>query len=349
MNFKRKNRIKVIRSILEGIFLIVVLGVIINALFSSTDYEAFDNSEATSEDGLVAISYFGVDRNGDSTLISTERLNEHLQALKKQGYVTVTHEDIKNSYKNGKPLPENSLFLMFEDGRRDTGIFAQKLLEKYNYKASMMTYAEKFEEKDPKFLQAKDLKEMLESTYWELGSNGYRLAYINVFDRYNYYLGELSTLEFAMISDCLGRNYNHYLMDYIRDENELPKESYKHMEARISADYEGIRREYEQKMGAVPQLYVLMHANTGQFGNNKKVSHVNSKWIHELFQMNFNREGNCWNTKLGEEDEIYNLTRMQPQPYWYSNHLLMRIKYDSGQDMDFMNGNEEEYKEWNVL
>ncbi len=80
----------------------------------------------------------------------------------------------------GKALPDKALFLLFEDGRRDTAIFSQKIMEKYNYKATMFTYADKFEKNDPKFLMPKDLLKLVDSSYWELGTNGYRLEYINV-------------------------------------------------------------------------------------------------------------------------------------------------------------------------
>lgn len=352
MNRTRKAYVKIVRTVLETVFLLALLAFVLNALFSFNHYEHYDSTavekDSSGNNGFVALSYFGVDREGDADLISTARLEEQLQALYDQGYVTVTQEDIVNYYEKGTPLPEKSLFLMFEDGRRDTAIFAQKILEKYNFKASMLTYAEKFEENDPKFLSAEDLIDLEDSSYWELGTNGYRLSYINVFDRYDYYLGELSTLEFAEMSDCLGRNYNHFLMDYIRDKYGVPKESYRQMYARISADYEGMNREYTQKIGKLPGLYSLMHANTGQFGNCKKVSSTNGEWIYKLFDLNFNREGFCWNSADNAEHTIYDLTRMQPQSYWYINHLLMRIKHDSGLETQFVHGDEKEYQNWNV-
>jgi len=43
------------------------------------------------------------------------------------------------------------------------------------------------------------------------------------------------------------------------------------------------------------------------------------------------------------------LTRMQPQAYWYTNHLLMRIKYDNKQEMEFVKGNLDKQKAWETL
>ena len=43
------------------------------------------------------------------------------------------------------------------------------------------------------------------------------------------------------------------------------------------------------------------------------VSYENEKWIRKLFTMNFNREGCSFNQR---NSSLYDLTRMQPQPYW---------------------------------
>lgn len=234
---------------------------------------------------------------------------------------------------------------MFEDGRRDTAIFADNILENLNYKGVMMTYPEKFDHPDPKFLKPSELTDLTDSTFWELGTNGYRLEYINVYDRYHHFIGEVDPLTYAMMQPYLGRDYNHYLMDFIRDKDRVPAETMDHMKRRIAYDYERLRDLYTEDIGYVPQVHVLMHANTGRFGNTPSVSRENEKWIRKLFSMNFNREGYSFNNK---ESSIYDLTRMQPQPYWPVNHLLMRIKYDTDQDVTFKTGDERIHN-WDII
>lgn len=347
---RRKNRWKILRTIME-IILVASLGLSLYRLFFvHQEYRPFDSSLISSESeytGFIALSYFGVDRNGDtSTRIGHAQLRKHLLALKEQGYVTITQKDIEDYYHHGKPLPRWSLFLMFEDGRRDTAILAQDVLEEMNYKATMMTYASNLLTHDLKFLQPKELLELEESSFWEMGTNGFRLEYINVFDIYGNYLGELDPLRYAQLQPYLGRNYNHYLMDYIRDKYHVPRESYNHMKSRISYDYRRMKELYEEYLGRLPEAHVLMHSNTGRFGNNRDVSAVNERWIRELFPMNFNREGYCLNLR---NSSIYDLTRMQPQPYWPINHLLMRIKYDIDQPVEFLPGDVARQKPLSLL
>ncbi|MEG6586622.1 glycoside hydrolase [Dendrosporobacter sp. 1207_IL3150] len=344
----RKDRKKFIRVVIQLVIIIAVMAIVVNALFTLKSYEAATqrNTKYSGDKGFIALSYFGVEREGNQPLIGVDRLRQHLQALKDLGYVTITQQDIIDYYQSGKDLPEKSVLLMFEDGRRDTAIFSQKILEDLNFKATMLTYPEKFEKKDTKFLMPNELTALEKTTFWELGTNGYRLAFINVFDRYDNYLGELEPLEHAEVAPYLSRKYNHYLMDYIRDEYGVPIESYNRMRTRISYDYEAVRDIYTKSIGYVPGMYILMHSNTGSFGNNDKVSAVNEYWINSLFKMNFNREGFCLNQR---NSSIYDLTRMQPQAYWYTNHLLMRIKYDINQDLEFTKGDLEKQKSWEML
>ena len=344
----RKDRKKIIRVVIQIMIILAVIAICVAALVTLKAYEPYTqrSTRISGDKGFVSLSYFGVGRTGNQTLIAAARLREHLQALKALGYVTITQQDILNYYQSGKNLPEKALFLIFEDGRRDTAIFSQKILEDLNYKATMLTYPEKFEKVDTKFLMPKELRELEKTTYWEMGTNGYRLAFINVYDRYNNYLGELDPLMHSSVAPYLGRKYNHFLMDYIRDEYFIPKESYTKMKDRINYDYETMRDIYTQSIGYVPGMYILMHSNTGSFGNNDKVSAVNDSWIKELFKMNFNREGFCFNQR---NSSIYDLTRMQPQAYWSTNHLLMRIKYDINQDLEFVKGDLNKQKAWEPL
>ena len=344
---------KLIRSILELAVLIWVLFVIARALFTFSVYEPYakDDKEIVSgeDHGFIALSYFGIDREGSSSRISEDRLNKELKALRDNGYVTITQKDIEDYYKNGTPLPDKALYLMFEDGRQDTAIYAQKVMEEYNYKATMFTYAEKFDVVDSFFLMPKDLLKLEQNGFWELGSNGYRLSYINVFDRYGRYIGELNSKEYSAMSKYLGRDYNHYLMDYIRDANGLPMETNSQMRSRISGDYELMKKSYNKGLGKVPSAYILLHSNTGMFGENDKVSEVNEEAIASTFIMNFNREGYSLNNT---ESSIYDLTRLEPQANWYTNHLLMRIRDDlPKEDKDgilFVVGDKSQNESWQL-
>jgi hypothetical protein len=103
---------------------------------------------------------------------------------------------------------------------------------------------------------------------------------------------------------------------------------------------------YTKETGELPKLYILMHSNTGQFASNDKVSIINEKKTKELFDMNYNREGNACNSL---DSSIYDLTRLQPQSYWSTNHLLMKIQNDTQQDIDYVSGNADKKSKWEII
>ncbi len=101
------------------------------------------------------------------------------------------------------------------------------------------------------------------------------------------FLGELTSREYIELTDYMGRDYNHYLMDYIRDKDGLPVESQQMMRERITHDYDLMNDIYTEEIGELPDFYVLMHANTGMFGNNEAVSEVNEENITRLLFCKF--------------------------------------------------------------
>ncbi len=130
---RQKDRHKKKRAIVQGIILAVLAAICIDALFVFSTYKPYKADQVSKQDrGFVALSYFGVDRTGTHDLIGSDLLDEHLTALQRNGFVTITGKDIENYYKKGQNLPEHALFLNFEDGRRDTVVYAEKLLEKHN-------------------------------------------------------------------------------------------------------------------------------------------------------------------------------------------------------------------------
>lgn len=315
MDIKRKNRIKIIRTIFEILFCLTAILMLIIVVFFPKEYKQPDKTKWKQSNGFIALSYTGVSEKNDKHLFSKSQLDSHLRALHDSGYVTIGIEDIVNYYKYEELLPEKALFLIFEDGRRDSFIFAQPVLEKYNFKAVMFTYASNVESIDRLFLKEKDLHYLDRNSYWEVGSNGYRFSYINVYKK-NFESSEVN-------EGSLDMRFTHYLMDYLRDEDDIPLESKKQMQQRITYDYDEMNRIYTSVLGYQPKAYMIMHANALFTNMNPAVEEINLQNIYRHFSLLFNRDVSCFNSKI---DSIYNLTRLQVQPGWTEERLLMEIE-----------------------
>lgn len=297
---------------------------------------------------FIAIAYNGVVYRSkeDGKIVNLQTFTEQLQTLKASGYQTITQQDIINAYNTGASLPEKALLLIFEDGIYDSAVLVQPSLEACNYKATMCTYACNLSDTENHYITGRNAKAMEDSSYWELGSNGYRLSYINIFDRYENYFGHMTLPEFLDVHTHLRRDYNHYLMDFLRDEYRLREETVEEMEERIAWDYEKMDELYQQELGYVPGLYILMHSNTGAYGNDPLVSKKNEEMMQKVFAMNFNRQGTCLNMM---DSSIYDLSRLQARQYFTTNHLMMRIWDDTGHKVMFRLGDASIAKDWQRL
>lgn len=366
-SLRRKNIFKIVRTILEiGLVLAAIGWIVFKLTFDKrTEYKVIsDPAYITASDmGLtpdaaagaswlqpgqerfVCISYNGVSESEalESKLVSRKEFEAQLDALKASGYVTIRQQDILDAYREGKPLPEKSMLLLFEDGIYSTANICQRAMERNNYIGTICSYAQNLGDSEGRYVTTGNIRELLDSSYWELGSNGYRLSYINVFDRYDNYFGQLNLDEFLAVDEYLKRDYNHYLMDFIRSEDRLRMETVEEMEARIAYDYNQMHEIYTTELGFVPSAYVLMHANTDMFGNDPLVSDKNAQMIAQVFGMNFNRQGSCLNTT---GSSVYDLTRLQSRPYFTTNHLMMRVWDDTGDNVAFLVGDVEEAENW---
>lgn len=344
LNVRRKNRRKRIRVFFQAAILLIFGTLLYHAVFDVKTYEAPDKSAWNQKRGFIALSYFGVGRNGTAKLVAKSQLDEQLKALHDQGYRTISQQDILDFYAKGASLPDKALFLAFEDGRNDSDLFAEPLLEKYNYKATFLSYADKMGNSERKFVQPKDMLDMVKTGFWELGTNGYRLSYINIFDKDGRFVGMKDEKELTDKANVA--YYNHYLMDFLRDENMIPVENRAQMEARIESDYKAMNDVYAKSLGYVPSVYMIMHANALGEGMNPLVTAANTANIKRLFKLHFNREGSSLNTKA---NGVLDLTRVQPEPYWSTNHLLMKIRMDTGESMVFVRGDKEAADAWEGL
>jgi len=343
LNPAKKNRSKLLRSIAQFVIVLFLAVILIRVVFL-TEKKEEETVPLVNQDGFIALSYFGVSRNDSPKYVSKKNLEKQLELLEGQGYKTISQQDILDFYENNKPLPEKALFLSFEDGRTDSSIFAQNIMEELNYKATMFTYANKMDTRDNKFLKPKDLLLMQKSGFWELGSNGYRLTYINIYNDKGQSLGVID--ENDVPNKTTIEYYNHYLMDFIRNQYMIPSETRQEMEARIQKDYQLMQSIYEEKLGKVPETYAIMHANSLYNNMDPLVESSNDIEIRNTFRMHFNLEQGAFNDK---DADLYSLSRLQVSPYWATNHVMMKIRQASKQQVEFEVGDAQQAKKWSVL
>ena len=103
---RHKNRVKRARTLVEIAFVVAALYLLYTLFFHGKTYQPYTESQVspTTDTGFIALSYFGVDRIGDtSTLIGEKQLQRCSQHFRAAGHV----------YPNGIHVPDH------EAGRSD--------------------------------------------------------------------------------------------------------------------------------------------------------------------------------------------------------------------------------------
>ncbi len=299
------------------------------------------------EPHFVAISYKNLttEQNASGKTVASDLFAAQLNALHSAGYRTVTPQDVIDYYTHKGGLPDKAMMLIIEDGDYQTAKLAEQVLQRNEYQAVLCTYASEIGSGSGAKISGSDLRALDQTKWWKFGTSGYRLAYINVFDRYANAVGRLTAQEFQNMSRFIGDDYSAYLMDYLRDSDRLRVESEAEMTRRIQSDYQQMATVYEKELTYIPLVYVLNSPNTGAFGKNEEVSRVNREMIEKNFSLNFNRMGTALNTL---KVSCYDLSRLQVQDYFSTNHLMMRLWDDTGDDVVFSVGDEMEAQRWYV-
>lgn len=74
--------------------------------------------------------------------VSPKRFNEQMEFLYRQGYLTLTLNDVCDWIDRKKKLPKKSVCITFDDGHRDNFYIAFPVLEKYGFKATIFIAAD---------------------------------------------------------------------------------------------------------------------------------------------------------------------------------------------------------------
>ncbi|MBI2610142.1 polysaccharide deacetylase family protein [Candidatus Giovannonibacteria bacterium] len=145
-------------------------GALAAVFFSNRNQTYVNNGEAKA---VPVLLYHGVVPKEDGTNISAEKFKEQMFALKKAGYETVSLADLYAFLKGEKKLPDKSFVLTFDDGRKDSYYPVDPILRALDYRAVIFVVASfSITDKSSYYLTKEEVKQMINSGRWEIGSHG---------------------------------------------------------------------------------------------------------------------------------------------------------------------------------
>lgn len=165
-------------------FLLLAFSLVFTSFALFAGAGSTDEKNSKDEVFLPIIMYHSISKDkklqNDYTISPTVFEND-LKYLTKNGYTTVTVEDLINYVYHGKDLPDKCIMLTFDDGYYNNYYYAYPLLKKYKCKAVILPIASMTE----KFTQTQDIsvsyghisdddiKEMVNSGYVEIQNHSY--------------------------------------------------------------------------------------------------------------------------------------------------------------------------------
>ncbi len=85
----------------------------------------------------AVIVYHSFDRGGSCVSVTPERFREHLSIIKSMGYSTITASEMVAAIGGGKPIPEKSVVLTFDDGLWNNYEVAFPILTEFGFTATI--------------------------------------------------------------------------------------------------------------------------------------------------------------------------------------------------------------------
>ncbi|SEO22237.1 hypothetical protein SAMN04488134_10546 [Amphibacillus marinus] len=336
---RKKKKSKISKTCFQLIVIAIITFFLYDNLFFTSHYQPVANERLTNTLGFIALAYSDVSQDGAGGSISHAKLADQLTAFKALGFETISQQDILSFYNENTRLPERALFLSFDHLQVESSAFIHGLLEELNYQATLFTYANQFESKSRSELTARQLERLLASGYWELGSNGFQLTYINGFNESGMYLGERSD---GTVNQEPLSYFNHSLTDYLRDPFFIPRESRSEMEDRIKTEYDQAFATYSKIFADPPSVYALSRPNVLFTTMEEDVAAINELMIRQYYHINFNRNRSGYNQL---NDNPFDLSRLQVSSDWSVANLLMRIQAETGWQFTIKSDNS---RHWDV-
>jgi hypothetical protein len=121
---------------------------------------------------VPVISYEGVGESGPRS-VTRLQLARHLALLNRLGYRTVTSHQYRR-WRQGLPagMPAKPILITFDGGRLSSFRGADRLLQRYGFRATVLVPTARIAARDPEVLSWKELHGMVRSGRWDVGAEG---------------------------------------------------------------------------------------------------------------------------------------------------------------------------------
>lgn len=278
------------------------------------------------ENSIPVLVYHGIpyDDFPNQFNITTESFKEHMFALKKAGYNTITTQELYKYLRNEIELPEKSILVTFDDGRIDSFTLADPVLKALDYKATMFTIGRYsfLGEREQYYLSLDKLKEMDESGRWDIQAHSY--------DGHESYFIAPGIQE--------GHFFSH--KQWVDSKNSLETDT--EFTQRIVNDFKQVKSDLENLLGKPIESFAFPYGDFGQNNTNfKGAKDINTEEGMKLFSMMFyqtspsQRFTNNYRIDKKSNDEFFLIKRIVANPEWKGVELLDHLNKSTAKTLPY--------------
>lgn len=120
---------------------------------------------------VPVLVYHGIQPKGTSCNVTPETFRQHMLALKRAGYTTLTMREFEEFIAGSRSIPERSVLITFDDGRTDSFVGADPVFSKLGFKATMFTILGRAGSGKPFYLTEAETKMMARTGRWDVESH----------------------------------------------------------------------------------------------------------------------------------------------------------------------------------
>ena len=252
-------------------------------------------------DGFAAISYCGVSHK-DGLSPTSERFQEHMEALRAAGYEAITTRDIADFLKGERPMPSRAVFIMFEGGRKDGFVRGTPVLRKTGMIATLFVPTSVSHLWSSFWVKSADVRYASRDAHWDIGS-----------------MGDKANTEVPI--DGNGGRGNFLSRRMWTGSDVETEESFA---LRVAADYEHSRTWLSKLINRPVLAYAYPFSDAGEgHGAYEKAAHVNFDALEKSFELAFSRVGNAYNEA---DSNPYTLSRFVVPPDWSGSRLVTELE-----------------------
>lgn len=292
----------------------------VGAVFGNNNASVVQTNE-NGDAGLVPVLvYHGIVSNPDRFSMTQATFAEQMEALKKEGYETISMKELYGFVHDHKTVPEKSFVLTFDDGRKDSFYGADPVLKALGYKAVMfiatgVSLPDASQKPSTYYLDADEIKKMALSTgRWEIQSHAIQA-------------------NGGFVSIDAGGTKGNFLSNKMWVSEEGRLETNTEYEARVALELQKSKQSIIDKVGITPIAFSYPFGDYGQQTNNLE-SYYSEKVIQTAIEKTYSLAfQQIWpvDHEFSQNypgSDSYHLKRIEPSPLWSGAELIEHL--DSG-------------------